>query len=199
MPDLFQALLSAGAVSARTQPVLAINDRFTLRPWQERDVLVVRAAFDVPDIQRWHPRRMDSDEEALAWITRWRREWQQEKAANWAIADNDRAVGQVGLRGVDLVQAVAELSYWVLPEARGAGLAARAVRPMTRWCFDTVGFHRLFLKHSTQNMASCRVAHTAGYVSEGTLRSSMLHADGLHDAHMHSRLRTDERTDNGSA
>ncbi|ONI87456.1 GNAT family N-acetyltransferase [Actinosynnema sp. ALI-1.44] len=199
MPVLFTAVLAAGTLNALRQPVLAIDDRFTLRPWRAQDAPVVREAFDCPRIQRWHPRRMDSDEEAGEWISRWDREWRDETGTSWAIADNDRAVGQIGLRDVSLVSAVAELSYWVLPEARGAGLAARAVRPMTRWCFDTVGFHRLFLKHSTENMASCRVATTAGYVPEGTLRAAMLHTDGLHDAHVHSRLRTDEGNDDGSA
>jgi RimJ/RimL family protein N-acetyltransferase len=29
------------------------------------------------------------------------------------------------------------MSYWVLPDARGAGVAARATRALTRWVFDT--------------------------------------------------------------
>ncbi|ALG11004.1 GNAT family N-acetyltransferase [Kibdelosporangium phytohabitans] len=199
MPVLFTAVLPKGTLNALRQPVLAIDDQLALRTWRAQDVPAVRAAFDCPRIQRWHPRRMDSDEEAWEWIAGWTRQWQDEIRTSWAITHNDRAVGQIGLRNIDLEQGAAELSYWVLPEARGAGLAARAVEPMTRWCFDAVGFHRLFLKHSTENMASCRVATTAGYVPEGTLRAAMLHVDGLHDAHVHSRLRTDEGNDDGSA
>ncbi|MCE7012142.1 GNAT family N-acetyltransferase [Kibdelosporangium philippinense] len=105
----------------------------------------------------------------------------------------------MGLRSVDLESAVAELTYWLLPEARGAGLAARAVRLMTTWCFEAAGFQRLFLKHSTANIASCRVATTAGYAPEGTIRAAMSHVDGLHDGHLHARLPTDEGNDDGSA
>lgn len=199
MPILYEPILPKGSLNTRSQPTLDIDDRYALRPWRDQDAAIVRAAFDCPQIQRWLPRRMDSDEEALAWIARFARGWREETEVSWAITDNDRAVGQVGLRAVDLVSAVAEVSYWVLPEERGAGLAARAVRPMTLWCFDTAGFHRLFLKHSTANIASCRVATNAGYIPEGTLRGSMLHTDGLHDAHVHARLPTDEGNDDGSA
>ncbi|MCE7012143.1 hypothetical protein LWC34_56430 [Kibdelosporangium philippinense] len=78
MPILYEPLLPSGSLKALTQPILAIDDRFALRPWRAEDVPVVRAAFDWPDIQRWHPRRMDSDEEALAWIVRWNHGWQNE-------------------------------------------------------------------------------------------------------------------------
>ncbi|CAM3887836.1 GNAT family N-acetyltransferase [Kibdelosporangium persicum] len=197
MPSLVDPVLPAGSLSALRQPVLEIGDHRTLRPWRDGDIPVVRAAFDCPDIQRWHTRRIDSDGEALAWITRWDRGWQEETEVNWAIADDDKAIGQVGLRGISLASSVAELAYWLLPEARGAGVMAKAVEVMTRWCFDTVGFHRLFLKHSTANMASCRVATTAGFVHEGTFRASMLHVDGWHDAHFHARL--NEGNDHGAA
>jgi [ribosomal protein S5]-alanine N-acetyltransferase len=135
---------------------------------------------------------MDSDEEARAWIAGWVQRWEDETDASWAIVDGrDQPVGQVGLRTVVLFEASAQLSYWVLPAARGTGIAGRAVRTLTRWAFDTLELNRLFLLHSTANTASCRVAGKAAFGIEGTLRKSMLHADGWHDVHMHSRLRTD--------
>ncbi|MFC7614839.1 GNAT family N-acetyltransferase [Actinokineospora soli] len=57
--------------------------------------------------------------------------------------------------------------------------------------FDDLKLHRLYLDHSTANTASCRVATKAGFTPEGTLRGAGLHADGWHDMHLHSRLRTD--------
>jgi RimJ/RimL family protein N-acetyltransferase len=83
------------------------------------------------------------------------------------------------------------MSYWVLPAARGTGIAARATRTLMRWAFDTLLLNRLFLVHSTANLPSCRVALKAGFRVEGTLRGHTLHADGWHDMHMHARLRTD--------
>ena len=153
----------------------------------------MRTAFACPDVQRWHVRRLDSDEEARGWIAGWAGRWADETDASWAIAGrgDDQAIGQVGLRTVVLSDASAQLSYWVLPTARGTGVAGRAVRTLTSWAFDTLLLNRLFLLHSTANLASCRVASKAGFRVEGTLRRQMLHVDGWHDVHLHARLRTD--------
>jgi RimJ/RimL family protein N-acetyltransferase len=80
------------------------------------------------------------------------------------------------------------VSYWVVPEARGAAIATRATRRLSRWAFDALRLHRLFLVHSTENAAPCRVAALAGFGLEGTLRDYMLHTDGWHDVHMHGRV-----------
>jgi RimJ/RimL family protein N-acetyltransferase len=175
------------------QPCLGVDEQLVLRPWREDDAATVRTAFACPDIQRWHLRRMDSDGEARAWIAGWAKRWEDETDASWAIVEDrdGQPVGQVGLRTVLLSDASAQLSYWVLPGARGTGIAGRAVRALTRWAFDSLGLNRLFLLHSTANLASCRVAGKASFGVEGTLRGSMLHVDGWHDVHMHARLRTD--------
>lgn len=191
VPLLVDAALPAGSLRGVDQPRLAVDGDFVLRPWGSADVGVVRAAFGCPEIQRWHVRRMDCDAEALGWIEGWAAKWDAETDASWAVADPlGCVVGQVGLRGVSLFESFAELSYWVLPDARGAGVAGRAVLTMSEWVFEALRLNRLFLKHSTRNVASCRVARKAGFEAEGTLRQSMLHADGWHDAHVHGRLRT---------
>jgi [ribosomal protein S5]-alanine N-acetyltransferase len=175
------------------QPRLAVDEQLVVRPWRYEDAAAVRSAFACPDIQRWHVRRMDSDDEARAWITGWAKRWEDESDASWAVVNrgDDQAIGQVGLRTVMLFEASAQLSYWVLPAARGAGVAGRAVQALTRWAFGTVLLNRLYLVHSVANLASCRVAAKAEFRVEGILRGYGLHADGWHDVHMHSRLRTD--------
>jgi ribosomal-protein-alanine N-acetyltransferase len=82
-----------------------------------------------------------------------------------------------------------------MPEARGKSVAVRAASTLTRWSFDVLRLHRVFLLHSTANNASCRVAGKLGFPLEGTLRGAMRHADGWHDVHTHARLRTDEHTE----
>jgi ribosomal-protein-alanine N-acetyltransferase len=81
----------------------------------------------------------------------------------------------------------------VLPEARGSGVATRALGAIADWAFAAVGFHRLELDHSIQNPASCRVAVKAGFVPEGTVRARALHFDGWHDMHVHGLLADDPR------
>lgn len=191
VPLLVSPARPAGSLQSLTQPRIEVDDRLVLRPWRESDAKTVQTAFDCPAIQRWHVKRIDSLDEALAWIAGWQTRWGSEKDASWAITDDDQPIGQVGLRAISLFEGSAELSYWVLPAARGNEVAVRAARSLTRWTFDVLGLHRVVLQHSTANAASCRVAAKLGFPVEGTLRSALLHADGWHDAHMHARLRTD--------
>ncbi|MEU4531960.1 GNAT family N-acetyltransferase [Micromonospora ureilytica] len=192
MPLLVAPALSAGSLAAQEQPHLPVRPGLALRPWCDDDATAVRAAFDCPQIQRWHVRRIDGDDEARSWTAQWAGRWRDETSASWAIVDaDDRPLGQVGLRGVLLVEASAQLSYWLLPTARGRGIATEALGALTRWSFTRVGLHRLALEHSTANAASCRVATRAGFTEEGVARGSVRHADGWHDMHLHARLRTD--------
>ncbi|WP_328654169.1 GNAT family N-acetyltransferase [Micromonospora sp. NBC_00330] len=192
MPLLVAPALPAGSLAAQEQPHLPVRPGLALRPWRDDDAPTVRAAFNCPQIQRWHVRRIDGDDEARAWTAQWSSRWRDETAASWAIVDaDDRPLGQVGLRGVLLVEASAHLSYWLVPAARGRGIATEALGALTRWSFTRAGLHRLALEHSTVNTASCRVATRADFLVEGVLRGSVRHADGWHDMHLHARLRTD--------
>jgi ribosomal-protein-alanine N-acetyltransferase len=192
VPVLVPPALPTGCLRTLQQPSLPVDGGLSLRPWRASDAEAVRSAFDCPDIQRWHVRRLDDLDEAGAWIADWPGRWADEKDASWAIADDrDEPIGQTGLRNISLFEAHAAVSYWMVPAARGQGVAVRALQAMTRWSFETLGLHRLSLQHSTGNVASCRVAAKAEFAFEGTQRGSMLHADGWHDGHVHSRLRTD--------
>jgi [ribosomal protein S5]-alanine N-acetyltransferase len=100
-----------------------------------------------------------------------------------------RSMDEAG--ALDLAAGRGEAAFWVLPDARGRGVAVRALHAATAWMFGEAGFHRLELVHSTLNEASCRVAHWTGYRFEGTQRGQGLHEDGWHDMHLHARLTTD--------
>jgi RimJ/RimL family protein N-acetyltransferase len=189
MPSLVSPVLGAGTLAGLVQPEIA-GDGVLLRPWREADRDVVVAGYADPAIQRWHCRSMSADE-AAAWIARWPRRWADESGAGWAIVDTEVVAGQISFRRIDLGEAVAELSYWVLPEFRGRRIAPRGLAALTGWAFGVLGLHRLELNHSTANAASCRVAAQAGYAVEGTKRDEARHADGWHDMHQHARLATD--------
>ena len=192
MPLLTEPALPPGSMAAQPQPRIRA-DGLLLRPWQPSDRPVVVAAYADPAVQRWHCRSM-TDGEAVDWIAAWSGRWRGETGAGWAILDADQVVGQISLRRVVLAEGLAELSYWVLPAARGRRVAPRALAALADWCFGTLRLHRLELCHSTANVASCRVAQRAGFAAEGTKRGEGHHADGWHDMHLHARLDSDEVT-----
>lgn len=185
--------IPAGTLSAAPQPVLPIGD-LVLRPWDDADAPVFLAAYQDPTIQHWHTRLPGSEEQVREWFDGYRRDWTQEKGAHWAVTrGGGEVLGRMALRDMDLDDGVAECAYWVLPAARRAGVASRALDAVSDWALGGAGFHRLGLDHSTRNDASCRVAARSGFVPEGTRRSAAVHGDGRHDMHVHARIRGDER------
>lgn len=131
--------------------------------------------------------------EAESWVDHELSRWGQERGSSWAVTRGDSLLGRVGIGGISLEEARAGVTYWVLPEARGHGVASLALAAVTDWAFRGVGFNRLELDHSTQNPASCRVATKVGFRAEGIMRARALHLDGWHDMHTHGLLADDPR------
>ncbi len=173
------------------QPKVAIDEELGLRPWRLADAPAVLAAFNDNDIVRWHARRMRTIDEAEEWIESTQNAWTKEMSSGWAIVDlsDESVLGRCALH-THLAYGIAEVAYWVLPHARGRGVATRATVAATRWGHG-FGFHRIELEHSTLNPASCVVANRAGFIAEGTKRQSASHADGLHSMHFHSHIVAD--------
>jgi RimJ/RimL family protein N-acetyltransferase len=179
-----------------TQPRIDAGGGLLLRPWWPDDVPALRTAFATPDIARWHTRTLDDDAEARAWVEAWTGRWERETDASWAVVRagaEDVVLGQAGLRTIHLATATAQVSYWVTPAARGAGVATRSAVAVRDWAIRRLGLQRVYLLHSVLNGPSCRVADAAGFRPEGTLRDYLLHADGWHDVHVHATVRRDLR------
>jgi len=191
MPYLVDPVVPPGRMSSREQPVLRVAD-LLLRPFATRDVDALIGAYADSAIQRWHARRLDSHGEARGLIDDWNRRWLGERAARWAVVEpnSDRLLGQVGLRSIHLADGGADISYWLVPEGRGRGVATQSLQAVSDWAFEDLGVHRLEVHHAVANADSCRVAQRAGFTLEGTMLGKALHADGWHDMHLHSQLRT---------
>ncbi|MFI1205463.1 GNAT family N-acetyltransferase [Streptomyces sp. BHT-5-2] len=185
--------IQPGTLSASAQPVIPSHDGdLLLRPWAAADAPVLQRAYEDPSVRRWHMHHVTSAEEARDWIAAAHRSWQQERAVQWIVTrGGDEALGRMALRRLDLVHGRAECAYWVLPHARGTGVAPRALAALAAWALDEAGFHRLELAHSVANEPSCRVATKSGFALEGTRRSAHLQPDGWHDMHIHARIHGD--------
>jgi RimJ/RimL family protein N-acetyltransferase len=63
---------------------------------------------------------------------------------------------------VSLSQGRASIGYWLVPAARGRGIATRAVRLLASWAFDELSIERLTLTCGPDNHASLRECLDAG-------------------------------------
>ncbi|MFF1905218.1 GNAT family N-acetyltransferase [Kitasatospora sp. NPDC058218] len=171
-----------------------------LRPWGRLTELrggpvagLLAAAAD-PAIARWNPIRATDRAGAEAYLDRCDAGWAAGNAAAFAVVDaaDGTLLGNSALRWVDRADGLAMVGYWMLPAARGRGLATRATLAVTRWGIATADTRRIEIAHAVGNDASCRVAERCGYPAEGTLRDSHHYGDGVyHDEHLHARLATD--------
>ncbi|MDR6171694.1 RimJ/RimL family protein N-acetyltransferase [Curtobacterium sp. SORGH_AS776] len=104
-----------------------------------------------------------------------------------------RVVGCVGVTAIEHTHGTAWVSYWLTPEARGRGLATRALAAAED--AFALGLHRLELGHRTNNPASCAVATRAGFRAEGVEREKLRYGDDRFDVETHARLATDPTPD----
>ncbi len=104
------------------------------------------------------------------------------------IADalTDELLGTIGWRWVD---GNVQLGYWVKREARGRGVATRALRLLTDWALASLGAVRVQLHTEPGNRASQRVAEKAGFTREALLRSFIELKGTRRDVYMYARLR----------
>ncbi|MER6701801.1 GNAT family N-acetyltransferase [Streptomyces fimicarius] len=184
--------MASGCLSGAPQPVLPAGDGLLLRPWERADAAAFLSVYQDEETRRWHTHRPSTVAQVEEWFDGYRLDWEREKGCHFAVVREDGDVlGRVALRGLDFDDGVANAAYWVLPAARGVGVATRALAALSAWALDDIGFWRLELDHSTRNAASCRVATKAGYRLEGTKRNAAVHDDGRHDMHLHARVRGD--------
>lgn len=189
MPRLVPPAVRARSVGNQPQPALDAGEGCILRPFRPSDADALVAAYSDPDIEFFHFRTVDADE-ADAWIAGAHLDWTDERAATWAITDDsEQAVGRMTVY-LSLEKGQAEVSYWVLPSARGRGLATRACRRATLWA-HAIGIERVELRHAVVNVGSGVVARRSGFEFEGVLRAACRLADGWHDMAVYSCLRSD--------
>jgi len=162
------------------------DDSIVLRPLTEDDApALVSAIGDDSDLDRWtripFPYTEDHAREFIA---------STEESA-FAIVDrtSGELLGGIGARVYEM--AIVEIGYWVKADARGRGLATRALTLIARFAFDELAAARVQLRTEPDNLGSQRVAEKAGFIREGTLRSFLDFKGRRRDAVMFSLLPKD--------
>lgn len=84
---------------------------------------------------------------------------------------SDTCRGQIHVEHLDWENGRAQLRIWLAPQARGRGLASRALRLGAGWLLEDSRLARVQLQTEPDNEPMLRAARGAGFVQEGTLRS----------------------------
>ncbi|MEW9549309.1 GNAT family N-acetyltransferase [Nonomuraea sp. NPDC050783] len=110
---------------------------------------------------------------------------------------DDRLVGGVLFRTMDVAMGTAEAGCWLEPSAVGKGLVTRAVRAIIDWAVEERGIHRVEWQAASGNTASIAVARRLGMTRDGVLRESYPHRGERHDMEVWSVLAPEWRAARG--
>ncbi|MDJ0325529.1 GNAT family protein [Cryobacterium sp. PH31-AA6] len=163
-----------------------------LRPWGESDAGHLLRAFRTSDdlatqVGDANLSTLDRCQEFIALQLA----PSSQSVRNFAISVDGAAVGNVGIGNMEHRHDTGWVYYWVSAEARGQGLASRALASAARWAFDQRDLFRLELGHRLNNPASCNVALKAGFAPEGIERQKLKYEHQRYDVETHARLRSD--------
>lgn len=178
------------------EPPLA-DEVVLLRLPGEADAPAIAAACGDAEIARWVPVPVPyTPADARAFVEGVGDGWAAGTDLTFAIEDRagGALAGMIGLHPGG-APGRAAVGYWLAPDARGRGLATRAVRLLAAWAFADPALERLELLTLVGNEASGRVALRAGFRREGILRRYLPFRGATVDAVMYARLRDDTPTD----
>jgi RimJ/RimL family protein N-acetyltransferase len=146
----------------------------TLRAKTTADADALVAACADPEIPRWTRVPVPYlHEHALEWIAGSEEELDAGSSIDWLAVDAEDAVlATVGLVDVNLQQGYGEIGYWVAREARGRGVAKRAVALVREWAQDDLGLTTLEIVVHEDNLASRAVARAVGFEETTARRAS---------------------------
>jgi RimJ/RimL family protein N-acetyltransferase len=183
--------------------VLTAGDGLVLRTWRSSDLEAMTRLLTDPESLRWSPPMHVPERDWIAErLAKAVASADQDDPTSFVVAtqeDAGTALGSIDFRRDLPIPpfSVVDVGYGLLPEARGHGVAARALRLLSTWVLspDGMDLQRVQLDHAVENVASCRTADHAGFTKEGVrprflpLRETPDAPVVLHDTCLHGLVR----------
>lgn len=178
---------------ALRQPAIDLLRGVRMRPWRTLDAVDLWLAAQDPLVRRYAGFLVADRSDAGVVVQQAAAMWRSRDGVAWGLWDGANLLGSLRFVASETFPGTGVVGYWLVPPARGRGLASAAVEAGTRVAFSRLGWHRIELRHAIENDRSCRVARRCGYRLEGTLREGMTYPvdSRRSDEHLHARLASD--------
>jgi [ribosomal protein S5]-alanine N-acetyltransferase len=157
---------------ALRHPGRLVDGDVAVRPWRDDDVPALAAfGLDADNVRFGDVPPGRRELEAADTIRAFERMRADGRAVGFAIADaeSDAVLGAMDLRLPHPL--VGEVGYVLAPDARGRGVATRALRLVVVWAFADLRLVRVQAFASPQNDRSIAVLERLGFSREGLMRS----------------------------
>lgn len=170
------------------------TERLTLRAYAPSDIPALMPLIGAREVAATtlripHP---FTDSDARSFMTATQEELANGSALRLAVVlrGSDTLCGGAGLR-IEPDHRRAELGYWIGVPYWGNGYATEAAEAMVKHGFETLGLHRIFASHVTNNPASARVLKKIGMRYEGRHRGHILKWGEFLDLDMYGMVASD--------
>ena len=163
--------------------------KYMIRDWRPDDVpSIVKYAnnkkiwFNLRDGFP-HPYRLSDGENFLSKVA------QQNPRTIFAIADDKKAIGSIGLMlGMDVHRFTAEFGYWLAEPFWNKGIMTSILQEFVAHAFNNLELIRIYAEPYSNNTASVRVLEKAGFQYEGCLRANVIKNGKVLDQFVYSKI-----------
>ena len=157
--------------------------RYTLRPTLDSDVNAIYEACQDPLIPRFTTVPINyTMSHALDYFQRIPASIELQReipfVIEFGVGDEKEFAGVISLHTISIDNHRAEIGYWMREQMRGKGIATAAVKMLTGYGLDTLGFKRIEAAVDLDNTASQKLLISAGYEREGVLRQRVTRSNG---------------------
>jgi len=166
-------------------PTFLRGDNVTLRPIEEEDAAFLAEAINHPEV--WptlaavDPLSTDDEREWIESLT-------EDDDIHLLICADGDPVGTIGLNGVNDVWGIAELGYYVHPDAQRNGYATDAARRIVRYGFEDRRLEKVYANVYPDNHGSRSVLESVGFEREGVFREHAFVRGERIDVHRYGLL-----------
>jgi RimJ/RimL family protein N-acetyltransferase len=168
------------------------GERVWLRPLEERDMRAYVAGMNDTEVggmagYKWPL----SVPQATSWLERTNEDSKHGRGFFFAVCElgDDRFVGTVWLKGVNLIDGNAELAIFLDREHIGSGYGSDAQRAILDFAFLNLGLQRVWLTAYAANERAIHSYERLGFRHEGRLRQAWRGPRGLEDTVLMGILR----------
>ncbi|WP_120497279.1 GNAT family N-acetyltransferase [Kiloniella sp. EL199] len=147
---------------------ILVTERLTLRPFSSKDGDILFQLYgnaQVMAIRKIGTQTPQGSDKQLGIITD---HWLRRGFGLWAVFDREQNVfmGECGLREENETDEIVELSYGLLPEFWGGGLATEAVMAVLAFGKETLGMKKIHAYAQKKNAVSLHILSKFGFQHE---------------------------------
>ena len=97
--------------------------------------------------------------------------WLQDKGGKLGIWLDTTLVGMVIIKNIDWSIPKCELAYFIGEKFTRKGYATETIQSVLAYCFNDLGFLKVFIRVIATNTASLTLAEKCGFIQEGYLKN----------------------------